>query len=102
MPLVNKSAYKYVEKMIRGQNVSAIMLLEPEKWKGFIFTYTGGKFSKPDETGRCEVFYDFSVIENKMDISDAEMQGEEFTKLLGDIFVDIIEYAYDNNQVVKS
>lgn len=93
MPLVKPGVYKYVEKQIAGQNVAGIKLLKPKKWAGFVFTYTGGKFGTPDDMGQVAVHYDYNTLHNPTNITNETMQGEEFTKLLGDIFVDVVEVA---------
>lgn len=95
-PLVDPKQYKYVEKTVKGTVFPGIMLLEPEKWKGFVYSYTGGEFGKANDDGKIPVKFDFTIYDNAPEISEEVMQGEEFSRLLGDIFVDIVREVYDD------
>ena len=89
-PLVDKSVYNYVERAIGDKLISGIRLNSPPKYKGFVFAYKGGKFAEKNEQGQIPVSYEFDILDNKPNISDEELNGPEFSSLLGNIFVDII------------
>ncbi len=94
MPRIDPKSYRYVEKTFDESVLSGIMLLKPEKWKGFVFSFTGGHFGEPNQQGVVPVEYDFEILDNTPEISKEEIAGEEFTVLLGDIFVDICKQVY--------
>jgi len=80
--------YTYVNHPASKQNQQAIQIKNNE-YKGVVFTFGQVSFYEVDDTPHIK--FDYNVLEGE------DPKSEDFTELLGDIVVDILEREFESN-----
>lgn len=94
---MNKPLYGFVDK--EGEEFAAIKLKDP-KYDGLIYSYGKIGFKPEEELDRMKVIFDFQVIENPKNLTDDDLNAQDFIDLLGDIIIDILSSSITENKEI--